>query len=396
MRYLLFLILLSSASLQAQALSLGDNVPATGFDLLAQRSTPFSTEDLRGQVILLDFWATWCGSCIQAMPHLDSLQEAFPNDLNVIALSEEDRPRLAQFRQNTEHRFHFARDSGAFRSYFPYYTIPHAVLIDPAGKVAAITQPENITAEVITALLRGEPIDLPRKKDNLQFDPETDYFAPDSTVRETFELRPYHPELPSFIKTYVTNGPFSGRRIAAYNLTIPGLYREAYRISHHRMELEIPDSLVTWEKPQNRFCTNLIVDDPADLYPVFQQQLSAHLPLKSRWEQRTKKVFVLQRITDAPFAGQPVPAPDTGYTGRGDGFSTEGSTLGDFCDYLEGFGIFGGPVIDGTGLTGPFAFSLSFAPEDPTTFKTALEALGLTYATEERSLDVLVLFQLTP
>src|SRR4029079_4219734 len=60
-----------------------------------------SLEDLRGQVVVLDFWATYCPPCREEIPHLVRLQRQFgPQGWKVIGLNvggEEDRPKVPEF-----------------------------------------------------------------------------------------------------------------------------------------------------------------------------------------------------------------------------------------------------------------------------------------------------------
>lgn len=117
-------------------------------------------EDLKGKVVLLDFFAVWCGPCIATFPHLRDWHDQFHNDgLEIIALSnyqnygwdddskravrggegftsEEEHEAMQQFATHHElrHPIGFTKD----RSLSEHYVvsgIPHVVLIDRQGKV---------------------------------------------------------------------------------------------------------------------------------------------------------------------------------------------------------------------------------------------------------------------
>src|SRR5437764_5462158 len=64
----------SSAELKA-----GSNAPELGVAKLLQapEQTKADWDHLKGNVVVLEFWATWCAPCIAAMPHLNDLAEKF-------------------------------------------------------------------------------------------------------------------------------------------------------------------------------------------------------------------------------------------------------------------------------------------------------------------------------
>lgn len=49
---------------------------------------------VEGKVVIVDFWATWCKPCVDAIPHMSEIAEAFPDDVVVIGISSENRDDL--------------------------------------------------------------------------------------------------------------------------------------------------------------------------------------------------------------------------------------------------------------------------------------------------------------
>src|SRR5262249_33930918 len=64
---------------EAQGPQIGDNPPQLGLETILQ--APAGTEatwaSLKGKVVVLEFWATWCGPCIAAIPHLNEMADQF-------------------------------------------------------------------------------------------------------------------------------------------------------------------------------------------------------------------------------------------------------------------------------------------------------------------------------
>lgn len=62
--------------------------PAPNFQLRDMNGHPVALADLRGKVVLLNFWATWCGPCRVEMPAMEELYQAFSRkDFEILAVS---------------------------------------------------------------------------------------------------------------------------------------------------------------------------------------------------------------------------------------------------------------------------------------------------------------------
>ena len=391
MRKLIFgFILFISISGYCQQLSLGDQLPEVNLELPGNKGEILNASKLKGKLVLLDFWATYCSPCVKGLSHLESLQKEFGDEVLVIAVSHDSKERLERFLSKKSYDFTFALDNERLNNLFPHRSIPHSILIDDLGKIIAITSPENITEEVIRQVLAGMVIDLPLKQDNMSFDSSHDYFEIDSTTRESFVLLPYMSNVPSFSKFY-GNGIFKDRRMTTYNTNYEGLYRMVYDLTAYRVISEVDESIIDWDNEQNRYCMDVIVENPEDLYSYAQSQLEQSVPVKARREVRSMDVLVMTQLEGGIKAS--ATTVEANLTAGGSGFSNTGATLKEFCNYLEGFGIVGMPVVDETRDEELYDIQFAFDPEDPETFKQAIADLGLAYKKAEREIEVLILYE---
>lgn len=120
------------------------DVPAFVFRSLDDSTAYISSASLAGTVYLVDFWATWCPPCVEALPELEKVHEEFhPRGFEIVSLSfDASDERVAQFR---EKRFRMpwkhGRLEGGFGDIvafiFELQNIPHYVLVGRDGRILA-------------------------------------------------------------------------------------------------------------------------------------------------------------------------------------------------------------------------------------------------------------------
>lgn len=96
--------------------------------------------DHEGTVILLNFWATWCGPCVREMPAFPMLVEKYGEDLTLLAVNlGEAEVNVKSFLERNEYAFPVALDQeGEIGMLYPSDGIPYTVLIGRDGKIASI------------------------------------------------------------------------------------------------------------------------------------------------------------------------------------------------------------------------------------------------------------------
>lgn len=146
---LLLLMLFFSAASIAQTVEKidylveGDMLPQ--FNIPMENGTIISSATLANKVVVLSFFATWCGPCLKELPHLQSaiweINKSNPNFELLVIGREHTSTELAQFKAEHQYTFPIIADTKReIFSVFAKQNIPRMYLIDRTGKIILMTE----------------------------------------------------------------------------------------------------------------------------------------------------------------------------------------------------------------------------------------------------------------
>ncbi len=157
---------------QPRPLQPGDTIPPPAMNYIAQQAG-ISLQQLKGKAIILDFMASWCGSCIAVLPRSQSLQQQYSSHLGIILVTSEPYARFNAFRQKNKLAQQLSlpviTDDSILSSYFPHLVLSHLAWIDSKQTLRAITGSSWLSASNINDFIAGLPIRWPVKNDFLRY-----------------------------------------------------------------------------------------------------------------------------------------------------------------------------------------------------------------------------------
>jgi peroxiredoxin len=148
-------LVLAPAAPLAQHPEVGAPAPAITADAwLNWEGDPPTLESLAGRVVMLEFWGTWCGPCVRAMPGIQKLHDRYrERGLTVLAISYEPAAKMQPFL--TENAYTMPVGSDPEKKTIAAYGIrgwPTTIVIDKVGKVAHVGSPYDAESAVEKAL----------------------------------------------------------------------------------------------------------------------------------------------------------------------------------------------------------------------------------------------------
>jgi thiol-disulfide isomerase/thioredoxin len=112
--------------------------PAPGFKLVDLQGQPITLDEVRGKVVFLNFWATWCGPCRAEVPDLVALQAQYKGRLQIIGLDvdDDDSAEVQQYVKETGINYPVVMSSDAVRmEYGGIPALPTSFVLDTEGRI---------------------------------------------------------------------------------------------------------------------------------------------------------------------------------------------------------------------------------------------------------------------
>lgn len=127
------------------------NQPAAPFQLRNTENTIFNLKDMKSKVIILDFWSTWCGPCIDSFPGLQKIYDEYKSNPNVVILAinreepgkaeeviksfEQKRKKMSDFLAARKFTFLSYYDTDQLVEKYKITALPTTVFIDKKGNI---------------------------------------------------------------------------------------------------------------------------------------------------------------------------------------------------------------------------------------------------------------------
>ncbi len=125
---------------------------------------PVSLASLRGQIAVVEFWATWCPPCRDSIPHLNEVHDLYRDKgVTIIGLSDEDPDKVSDFVDKMDMRYIVGAGSNSGGEY-GVRGIPHAFVLDTSGAITWNGHPMSGLEEAIDAAIKATPPEVKASK----------------------------------------------------------------------------------------------------------------------------------------------------------------------------------------------------------------------------------------
>jgi len=366
-----YLMMTAGLALGAPA-GIGDRAPDLAIETMLQgpADNDLSWQALKGQAMVLEFWATWCGPCVGAIPHFNELAEEFSDQpVRFLSITDEEVSTIEPFlkTQPISGWVGLDLDRSVFRDY-SVLGIPATVLVDKEGVIQAVTHPSHVTETVVRDLVAGRRPDVPDKPTGALIavgddGPEPVFqvlIRPSTSDRSGMSRSRNEIKIISFPPEHILPVAFDA---------LPGQF------------------LIEAELPNQKYDVVVNTAGRQDLLArMMQEAVSAALGIEAVWENRMVDAYVLRRSAETRL--EPLPSIEGSYSRWSSG-ELEATSVKGLARMVAS--LLDRPVLDETRLHGSYRIKLKFDPDEDSSIAHAIKStLGLELVQARRQVRMLI------
>lgn len=351
----------------SESVQVGSLVPDFDITILTKEGTvKKNIKDYRGKVVILEFWATFCGPCFPAMDHLADLQFKFQKELEVINVTDEERWKVVNFLKKRPTFMAIALDNDkSINQLFYHQLMPHTIIIDTQGYIKAITSPEEVTEEVIYLTKSGAILTV---KTKAEFAPKSENATAMTGIQA--EDKSFYKVAVSAFKEGVQSqiNKKSDFEYEFINCTVPLMYQVLYQTtrpnSNDRACLEVSEQTKYLLDEKQQYSMTLKIPEPMKhrLGEIGMKHLEEIFGVKAKNEVRSRKVYALTVNKDAP--------PQGNLTGGMD------MPLKDFLKLLWDTRVVDMPIVNESGIPDASILRVADFPKEVTKVQESIQKMG--------------------
>lgn len=369
----------------SELLKIGDVAPELSLDkvLRIPAGDEARMSALRGKVVVLTFWGPHARPCAAAFDYLNELAKALEGKpVQFIAIAAVDEDVAQRYTEMTPIAGWIGLDVDmwTFRAYSAG-RVPHTVVVDTQGFVAAITKPQNVTEAVVRDLLAGKTISLPEKKGR-KVKPIRRPDKKDVEEEPLYEV---------YIAPVEMSPMEFGMRIDREHGGLTGKAVPLTYLVSVAYDMRLSCIINKLPNPEQLYRVSIRTPNRGEeaMQELLRDTIKKAFNARVRRHKEGITCLALRRIE-----GRSCGLKAT-RTLAGKGFIAPGSVYGkamtaaNLASQLEG--LAGLPVFDETGLTGKYDYKIDFSLREEHALEKALSERGLELTPVLKEMDVLVI-----
>ena len=369
---LVYSILLSSiiviscyGQMKSAPLYVEDTVNTVKFKVFSQKNEEgeISLPDLKGKVVILEFWATWCGPCIPHLYTFSDLQKRFKDSICVIGISQESKNDIRRtINKMPKCNILFSSDTNHV-NFFKYDIVPTSVVIDKKGIIRGITSPVEITEDKIRKILKDENVNFEAQR---KLPRNTAYsLANPNLYRGT--ITGYDSASSTGIEMDTVSG---SKKLAFLNFTLPSLFREVFKMPSQ-----------SW-----------LINNTANPSLEARRILNSSFPYVGKKMNREVDAYELLYKPTKDRKLRNIAGTNGSFSYYGPNFKGKSVNIKSLLDYLSNeLGYLQNKIVlDETGLRGQYDINLQWEYTDIASLSHELSRYGLLLKKKKRVVELLV------